>query len=529
MAILKDSVVSGNLRVTDTILTETIETDTIKARASSSSTTMSTGTAGQGLRTDGTNVYWADTADSDTNVTQTVTTSSNVSFRPLLLGASYSDASTFAPDTTTSTAYATHLAKFKPSTGVLSVVGLNKMNSDATIATGSNTTVWNTNGGTTSLNSYLTSQDHYKTSPTAGTYKSVTVDANGHITAGTNPTTLSGYGITNGVVGNSKIFFGTTDTAAGTGTKVVTCSGFTSSDLAEGTVMFIKFATANSAAVADLYLNINDTGAVRIRKIYNTGVDTLNAAGELRGVVNEFIYYDAGTPTWLLVGVNYDTNTTYSEMSQSVLDTGTSTTAYRVSPKLLRDNFYTETEVNALIPDAVEANPTVPSGTTPTSLSGLKVGSSYYSVASGGGTITDVTVNGSSVVSSGVAAVTVPTISTNVITDKLSNAKTVSPKAVYDEAHPEIEYQEPIGGFLPNKLYVLGEITGNETWGLNTTDIDVNVLNHYYWTFNTPSNGAPHITWPYGVKWGGNYGPIIYAGKHYEVSIINNYGMCLEI
>ena len=32
----------------------------------------------------------------------------------------------------------------------------------------------------------------------AGTYKSVTVDAAGHVTAGTNPTTLAGYGITDG-------------------------------------------------------------------------------------------------------------------------------------------------------------------------------------------------------------------------------------------------------------------------------------------------------------------------------------------
>ena len=31
---------------------------------------------------------------------------------------------------------------------------------------------------------------------TAGTYKSVTVDINGHVTSGTNPTTLAGYGIT---------------------------------------------------------------------------------------------------------------------------------------------------------------------------------------------------------------------------------------------------------------------------------------------------------------------------------------------
>lgn len=43
-----------------------------------------------------------------------------------------------------------------------------------------------------SANNYM----HPASGVTAGTYKSVTVDANGHITAGTNPTTLSGYGIT---------------------------------------------------------------------------------------------------------------------------------------------------------------------------------------------------------------------------------------------------------------------------------------------------------------------------------------------
>lgn len=37
---------------------------------------------------------------------------------------------------------------------------------------------------------------HPSSGVTAGTYKSVTVDAQGHVTAGTNPTTLAGYGIT---------------------------------------------------------------------------------------------------------------------------------------------------------------------------------------------------------------------------------------------------------------------------------------------------------------------------------------------
>lgn len=40
---------------------------------------------------------------------------------------------------------------------------------------------------------------HPTSGVTAGTYKSVTVNAQGHVTAGTNPTTLSGYGITDAV------------------------------------------------------------------------------------------------------------------------------------------------------------------------------------------------------------------------------------------------------------------------------------------------------------------------------------------
>lgn len=37
---------------------------------------------------------------------------------------------------------------------------------------------------------------HPDSGVTAGTYRSVTVDAQGHVTAGSNPTTLAGYGIT---------------------------------------------------------------------------------------------------------------------------------------------------------------------------------------------------------------------------------------------------------------------------------------------------------------------------------------------
>ena len=49
---------------------------------------------------------------------------------------------------------------------------------------------------------------HPNSGVTAGTYKSVTVNAQGHVTTGTNPTTLSGYGITDAKISNGVITLG---------------------------------------------------------------------------------------------------------------------------------------------------------------------------------------------------------------------------------------------------------------------------------------------------------------------------------
>lgn len=53
---------------------------------------------------------------------------------------------------------------------------------------------------------------HPTSGVTASTYKSVTVDANGHVTAGTNPTTLAGYGITDAAK-NSDLLSHTSNTS----------------------------------------------------------------------------------------------------------------------------------------------------------------------------------------------------------------------------------------------------------------------------------------------------------------------------
>jgi hypothetical protein len=64
------------------------------------------------------NIPWT-----DSRVTQTVTTSSNTSWRPFLVGMSFNDSETFTPTTVTNSVYATHKLKMKPSTGDILTYG----------------------------------------------------------------------------------------------------------------------------------------------------------------------------------------------------------------------------------------------------------------------------------------------------------------------------------------------------------------------------------------------------------------------
>lgn len=148
------------------------------------------------------------------------------------------------------------------------------------------------------------------------------------------------------------------------------------------------------------------------------------------------------------------------------------------------------------------------------------------------GLVTDVTVGGTSVVSSGTAVIpsipTVPAISTNVVTDKASDTKTSSPKSVYDEIHPAVATTQPSGGMLPNKLYKLGILSGSVTISL-ASPTDNTIENEYRFTFTADST-APTITWPNSVtKWIGNSldngAPKVEASTYYEVSIQDGYGI----
>ena len=101
------------------------------------------------------------------------------------------------------------------------------------------------------------------------------------------------------------IFYGTCDTAAATEDKEVECTNFTSIDLKPGVVILVKFDNTNSAAVADLTLNVNSTGAKYIKQIRNNSLYNIPGTSYLLADRTYPFYYD-GT-YWCLVLV-YDSN-----------------------------------------------------------------------------------------------------------------------------------------------------------------------------------------------------------------------------
>ena len=77
-----------------------------------------------------------------------------------------------------------------------------------------------------------------------------------------NPQRWKIYGSVNG----TKIFYGTCAEAAAA--KTCVCPEFTGSDLAVGTIIYVKMAATNTGAVASLTLDVNGSGAKPIKYMY---------------------------------------------------------------------------------------------------------------------------------------------------------------------------------------------------------------------------------------------------------------------
>lgn len=78
----------------------------------------------------------------------------------------------------------------------VTLTGSDSTTKDVVIKGTGATTVTTDASGNIVVNSSDTKYSHPSSGVTAGTYRSVTVNAQGHVTAGTNPTTIAGYGIT---------------------------------------------------------------------------------------------------------------------------------------------------------------------------------------------------------------------------------------------------------------------------------------------------------------------------------------------
>jgi len=115
---------------------------------------------------------------------------------------------------------------------------------------------------------------------TAGTYKSVTVDAKGRVTAGTNPTTLAGYGITDAAGIASTFYVGTTALALNRASAAVALTGITSIDGNAATAT--KLATARTIS-----LSTDATGSVSFDGSANATIAvTLANSGVTAGTYN---------------------------------------------------------------------------------------------------------------------------------------------------------------------------------------------------------------------------------------------------
>lgn len=101
------------------------------------------------------------------------------------------------------------------------------------------------------------------------------------------------------------IFYGTCDTAAATEDKEVECTNFTSIDLKPGVMIFVQFDITNSAAVNNLTLNVNGTGAKNIKQIRNNALSNIPGSGYLLADRTYPFYYD-GT-YWCLI-LDYNAN-----------------------------------------------------------------------------------------------------------------------------------------------------------------------------------------------------------------------------
>lgn len=184
-----------------------------------------------------------------------------------------------------------------------------------------------TEGSTYAGGTAITLNNVSKAANTASFYASTVGGSLGHILRGAGATSEPTWV-------RPKIFYGTCSTAAGTTQKDVVCAEYDA--LLVGDVVVVTFSVANSAAVGSITLNVNGTGAKPIKYMYNNSVSNIPGANYL--LAQSYIFHYDGT-NWVIDNMHYNTNSTYSAMSQAEAWTGTATSSRTVTAKSFKSYF----------------------------------------------------------------------------------------------------------------------------------------------------------------------------------------------
>lgn len=116
------------------------------------------------------------------------------------------------------------------------------------------------------------------------------------------------------------MLYGVCETAAATAAKTVTLAAFDT--LATGITVHVKFTNANSASSPTLKVGGTDAKSIT------------NPGGNMSWTANSVIAFTYDGTNWVM---NRDSNTTYSTLTQAIVDTGTETTGKLVTAKIIKD------------------------------------------------------------------------------------------------------------------------------------------------------------------------------------------------
>ena len=318
----------------------------------------------------------------DTDTTYTISVSgSTITLTP----SSGSAQSITIPDATTSTA------------GVMSAPDKTKLDGIQSGAEANVQSDWNQSNNT--------ADDFIKNKPTIPTVN------NGTLTIQQNGTTLDTFtanqsgnttvNITTSA-GSQNVWYGSSSTAASTNTKVVTTS---SGDFAltTGNMVFVQFSHENTASMTSL--NVDGTGTVIVVSDGMGGDPRyMWDDGELVGFAYDgtyFVMVEGGVASTSTYGV--------TKLSSSVSSSATDVAATPSAVKQAYDLADSKS--------IVSVTQTLASGTKIAEIDVDGVSTDLYAPSGGGGGVTDVEVNGTSVVTGGVAQVTVPTATSDLVND----------------------------------------------------------------------------------------------------------------